>query len=72
MSNFQINDSAIKIGPMAATLMFCAEPEGIMEQESNYLAALEMVRSYGLRGDALTLFDENQTKMAEYKSSKMA
>jgi heat shock protein HslJ len=39
ISKFLVNDRAIEIGPVAATRMFCAEPEGIMEQESNYLAA---------------------------------
>jgi heat shock protein HslJ len=67
MSDFKVNDSAIEIGPVAATRMFCAEPEGIMEQEGAYLAALEKAKWFEIKGDALTLFDENQIKMAEYK-----
>jgi len=31
---------SFKMGPFATTMMFCGEPEGVMEQEAAYLAAL--------------------------------
>ena len=31
---------AFALGPFGSTMMFCAEPEGTMEQEAAYLAAL--------------------------------
>ncbi|MEZ4519362.1 MAG: META domain-containing protein [Chloroflexota bacterium] len=33
-------DGFFTVGPIASTLMACAAPEGVMEQESAYLAAL--------------------------------
>ncbi len=44
-------------GPVGSTLMACAEPEGIMDQESSYLAALQDVATYEIEGRSLTLFD---------------
>lgn len=34
-------DGAFALGPFASTMMFCSEPEGTMEQEAAYLAALQ-------------------------------
>ena len=45
----------ISIGPIGSTRKICAEPEGIMEQEQQYLAALETAATYSLRGDTLDL-----------------
>lgn len=36
-----VEGRTVSIGPAASTRMFCAEPEGVMEQEQAYLAALE-------------------------------
>jgi heat shock protein HslJ len=40
MTTYQTNGENISIAPAASTRMACAEPEGIMEQETAYLAAL--------------------------------
>jgi len=42
---------------MVVTLMNCADPEGIMEQEQTYLAALTTVAGYGQAGGMLLLLD---------------
>jgi heat shock protein HslJ len=42
--------NAIKIGPIASTLMYCSEP-GVMDQETAYLALLQAVTSYEVTGD---------------------
>jgi heat shock protein HslJ len=39
-------DDYFTIGPMISTQMFCAEPEGVMEQEQAYLAALQGTNGY--------------------------
>ena len=36
-------------------MMACAEPEGVMEQETQYLAALQMAESYQVEGQVLEL-----------------
>jgi heat shock protein HslJ len=49
-----VDGASIDIGPAATTRMMCAA-EGVMEQESQYLAALEMAEVYRVDGDALEL-----------------
>jgi heat shock protein HslJ len=39
-------DGFFTVGPIISTLMFCAEPEGVMDQEQAYLAALQGITSY--------------------------
>lgn len=45
------------LGPVGSTKMACMEPEGVMDQESTFLAALGNVASYEIEGRTLTLFD---------------
>jgi len=54
-ASYEIDGTSISIGPAATTRMFCAEPEGIMDQESQYLAALETAATYRLEGEKLEL-----------------
>jgi heat shock protein HslJ len=50
----------IALGPLAATLRACADPAvGVQEQE--YLAALELARTYRVTGNELTLFRDGDT-----------
>jgi heat shock protein HslJ len=54
-TNYEVNGDKIIIGPAATTRKMCAEPEGIMEQEQQYLAALETAATYSIRGARLEL-----------------
>lgn len=45
----------LTIGPAAATRMTCAKPEGVMEQERQFLQALETVATARFEGDRLEL-----------------
>lgn len=56
-TTYELDGDEITIGPIRITFMMCAEPEGIMEQESAYLAALESAASYSIAGDTLKLTD---------------
>lgn len=47
--------STITIGLPASTLMACDQPEGIMEQEQEYLTALGTVATYQVNGDRLNM-----------------
>jgi len=55
----------IKIGPLAATMMMCA-PE-IMDQENQFLEAMETATRYQVSGDTLTLFYPDGTLRFEGK-----
>lgn len=56
----------ISIGSVAATRMMCDQPEGIMDQESEYLAALESAATYQIEGDTLELLNAEGTRAVVY------
>ena len=47
--------SNIQIGPLASTMMACSDPAGVMEQEMQYLAALQSAATYRMEGDSLEM-----------------
>jgi len=53
--SLSLSSQTITIGQVAVTRMACSEPEGIMEQEAAFLAALESAASWGIRGSQLDL-----------------
>lgn len=65
-ASYEVDGGAISIGPAAATRMMCAEPERIMEQEAEYLAALETAAVYRIEGDKLELRDADGSLVANY------
>ena len=52
---FKVDGSNITIGPLTNTLKMCSDPKGIMEQRSQYLAALGTAATYQIEGDVLEL-----------------
>ena len=52
---YEVDGDNISIGPAAATRMFCPEPDGIMEQEVQYLAALETASTYLIEVDKMEM-----------------
>ena len=58
-ASYEITDDRISMGPAMTTRMHCAEPDGIMDQEQEYLAALSRARTYELTDNGLKLRDEN-------------
>lgn len=54
-TSFTAADGAIEMGAIGSTLRFCAEPPGVMEQESEYLAALANAATYSILGNQLFL-----------------
>ena len=57
-ASYEMTGDQITIGPAMTTRKHCAEPEGIMEQEQEYLQALSRVRVYELTDTGLKLRDE--------------
>ena len=55
--------SELSIGDVAHTEMWCMEPEGVMDQEKAFLAALAAVASYRVDADRLELQDEAGTQI---------
>ncbi len=54
-AGYELDGDSITVGPAGSTLMFCGEPEGVMEQEQAYLALLQSADSVDVDGDTLTL-----------------
>ena len=46
---------AIQIGPLMSTMMACSDPAGVMEQEMQYLAALQSAATYRMEGDSMEM-----------------
>ena len=55
--SYQLNKTQIKIGPIGSTLIFCADPDGVMTQETSYHLLLLNVTSYAISDNKLTLSD---------------
>ncbi|MEZ4771013.1 MAG: META domain-containing protein [Caldilineales bacterium] len=54
-TSYEVDGDSITIGMGASTMMFCGEPEGVMDQEQQYLAALQTVATWSIAGDKLEL-----------------
>ena len=53
--DYKVNGDQITIGPLASTMMACNEPANIMDQEAQYLAALQSAATYQIEGNVLQL-----------------
>lgn len=65
-ASYEATESSISIGIAASTEMACMEPEGVMEQESQYLATLQNSAVYSIRDDRLEIRDENGSGVAYF------
>ena len=53
--DYKTNGNQITIGPLASTMMACDQPAGVMDQETQYLAALQSAATYQIEGNVLEL-----------------
>jgi len=65
--SYQIEGDSLAMGPFGATLKACLEPEGVMDQEAQYLAALESVTTYKIDGLSMTMFTEDGATAANFR-----
>jgi heat shock protein HslJ len=56
----------IHIGQLATTRKLCTEPEGVMEQEQQYVAALPQATAYTVEGEQLSLLTPAGTFVATF------
>lgn len=73
--SYEVEDSQLSIpGPIAATEMYCMEPEGVMDQEQQYLETLQAAESYSIEdgelqincGDQVLIYTTKQTNAISY------
>lgn len=72
MSSYTLDGTSIAIQPPAATRKLCGEPQGIMEQETAYLAALSTAASYEIMGDELILYDAEGARAVTFVAEQTA
>jgi heat shock protein HslJ len=53
--SYKVDGKNISIGPLVSTKMYCGEPAGVMDQETQFLLALESAKTYSVEGNALEL-----------------
>jgi len=64
--SFLTGDTTLSIDDVFSTEMGCMEPEGILEQEQVYLAALAAAAKYQTSADILIIFDQAGTQILEF------
>jgi heat shock protein HslJ len=63
---YTVTGRQITIGPLVTTRMACADPAGVMEQESQYLAALQTAATYKIEGTGLELRTKDGALAADF------
>ena len=64
--SYETDGENITMGPFITTFMACAEPEGIMEQETQYLAALETAATYTIDGLTMNMRTADGATVANF------
>lgn len=64
---YQSRTNTLAIGTPATTRMYCAEPAGIMNQETLYLSNLQGAATYAIEGDLLMISDTNGRTLLTYR-----
>jgi heat shock protein HslJ len=65
-ARYTIDGGELEIGPAASTKMLCPEPEGVMEQETAYFAALEEAVAFRVQGGVLELLGPEGSAVVTY------
>lgn len=54
-TSYATSGNTIEIGQIGSTFRLCPEPEGVMQQEQEYLMALQSAATYSFQGDLLEM-----------------
>jgi heat shock protein HslJ len=63
---YKVDGAKITIGPLASTRKSCNDPEGVMEQETQYLTALQSAATYQIEGNRMELRTAAGALAADY------
>jgi heat shock protein HslJ len=64
---YQTTGNNISFGPMLATQKACSDPANVMEQESQYLAALASATSFQIQGQSLEMQNANGETAVQFQ-----
>jgi len=65
LGRYEVNEKSVRFTGVATTRKYCA---GAMDQEQEFLRALEATASYKIVGEALDLYDGTSTLLARFES----
>jgi len=65
-ASYTLDGSHIEVGPVANTEMYCMEPEGVMDQELDYLATLTTADTYEINRNTLTVLNAEGARLLTY------
>lgn len=65
---YSVKESSIAIQAPASTRMACSEPEGVMQQEQEYLNALPTAATYAIQGQRLELRTADGALVASFQT----
>ncbi len=68
-AGYEVSDNSLTIGPAATTRMACNEPQGVMEQENQYLTILGSAATYTIEGGQLMLSDGSGQVVLVYNAA---
>jgi heat shock protein HslJ len=68
-ASYSTDGDSIHIGPIASTRMFCGAPDGVMDQETQYLAALGTASTYSINGTKLELRTADGALAADFQQA---
>ena len=63
---YKVDGNRITIGPLVSTRMACSSPEGVMEQEALYQAALQSAAVYRIESNTLELRTQDGALAANF------
>lgn len=67
-ANYEVNGSDLSISAIGSTEMFCGD--GLMAEETAFLAALEKSSSYRITGDSLQIFAADDTTRISFSRTE--
>ena len=70
-ATYTVDGESLTIGQAGSTLMAC-EPAERMQQEADFLAALQLTASYVISGDRLEIYDADGATLAVFQATQAA
>jgi hypothetical protein len=65
-AGYTVDGESLTIGRPAATMMFCEQPAGVMDQEAAFLAAMQSASSYKLETEQLHILNEKGNVVVDF------
>ena len=63
---YTVDGDSLSIGQAAVTMMFCADPPGVMEQEQAFLAAMQSAKGYKLDAEQLHILNDKGQVVVDF------